>query len=284
MSAPILLEDVDFSPELRESIRKEIAAQPIGDSLWREAQVLKLLMTLDARRDAEQDARVAHQALERLEKACAAAVRMKGVTAVICREGNGPEDIGGSVTLTMARLLSERDDAQTATAASQQALVHMVHKSALESAERMADQMGTACETFKAHCLDLEAKLAVAQERIVDLEREVAHLRKFAKHDRACNVVHDQRNFSRCDCGLEGSIPPLPKEAAPPIPAPTSHSLEERLVALLYELMRDCLPTGVVVEKVKSASAGRLPNVYTAKPLEAYARELAAKLKGTSTS
>lgn len=50
--------------------------------------------------------------LDTLTAAVSAAVRMPGVTVVICREGGGPEDIGATLALTIGRLVNERDAAK----------------------------------------------------------------------------------------------------------------------------------------------------------------------------
>lgn len=57
-------------------------------------------------------------------------------------------------------------------------------------------------------------------------------------------------------------------------------ALTEKLVELLYLLMRDELPTGAVADLIKNhiekdAATNR---VFTAKPIEAYARELADRM------
>lgn len=57
----------------------------------------------------------------------------------------------------------------------------------------------------------------------------------------------------------------------------------ERLKMFLYLLMRDKLPTGQVVDMVKDvegAAQKEGANIYTAKPLEVYARQLAGRIVG----
>jgi len=53
---------------------------------------------------------------------------------------------------------------------------------------------------------------------------------------------------------------------------------EERVKALLYLLMRDELPTGQLVQKIKDITEGPTTFQYTATHLAAYAAELSAKL------
>lgn len=54
---------------------------------------------------------------------------------------------------------------------------------------------------------------------------------------------------------------------------------DERLVCLLYELLRDELPAGVVERLVRSAvEVNGVPPTYTNKHLESYAREIVKRL------